>query len=265
MPTRDLKIALIPLDIVENDSEANLKNALHRLDMLDADTDMAVLPEMFNTGFTPDVKQLALNAQRNDGELITELRHQAASRGMALWGGFTAEEDGGRYYNRGFMIDDKGEAQFYDKRHLFQYGGESDVLTPGDRIAPVLNYRTWNMKMSICYDLRFPVWNRAIANDYDALIVPANWAHARFYAWKHLLIARAIENQAFVLGCNRECSDIYGHYRQGDSLVFNNWGDDISDRRNDGTVYGELNATIFNNDRRRFQPWRDADKFDISI
>lgn len=264
MPTRNLKIALIPLDIIENDSDSNLEAAIKRFGLLDADTDMAVLPEMFNTGFTPDVKQLALNAQPNDGKLINELRNQASRRGIAIWGGFTATENG-KYFNRGFMINDNGEAQFYDKRHLFHYGGESEVLTAGDRISPIISFRTWNLKMSICYDLRFPTWNRAIANDYDVLVVPANWAHTRFFAWKHLLIARAIENQSFVVGCNREGSDIYGDYPQGDSLVFNNWGDDISDRRNDGTVYAELNADTFNNDRRRFQPWRDADSFRIDL
>ncbi len=266
MPTRDLKIALIPLDIVENDSEANLKNALHRLDMLDADTDMAVLPEMFNTGFTPDVKQLALNAQRNDGELITELRHQAASRGMALWGGFTAEEDGGRYYNRGFMIDDKGEAQFYDKRHLFQYGGESDVLTPGDRIAPVLNYRTWNMKMSICYDLRFPVWSRNTSNEYDLLIYVANWPIPRRKVWDILLQARALENISYVCGVNRIGKDGRDIPHSGGSVVYSPKGEVLATvpDNEEAIATASLNLSSLQEFRLKFPAWKDADEFVIS-
>jgi predicted amidohydrolase len=264
MPSQNLKIAAIPLDIVAHDSEANLAAAIERLNNLDKDTDLAVLPEMFNTGFTPDIRQLESNAQPDDGALITELRSQARQRGIAIWGGFTAI-DGGNYYNRGFMIDDKGEATFYDKRHLFSYGGESKVLTPGMKEAPIVAYRSWNLKMAICYDIRFPVWNRARANNYDVLIVPANWAHARFFAWKQMLLARAIENQAFVVGCNREGNDIYGEYRRGDSQAFNNWGDDIADRRDDGTMYATLHAEQFNIDRQRFAPWRDADDFKLYL
>lgn len=264
MPTRNLKSVLLPLDIVPHDSKTNLSNLFKLLDRIDDDTDLAVVPEMFDTGFTPNPEQLAKNAQPNDGALITALCRRAREQRIAIWGGFTAV-DGGNYYNRGFMIDDEGTAQFYDKRHLFGYGGESDVLTPGMKLSPIVNYRTWNLKMSICYDIRFPVWNRTRANDYDVLVVPANWAHARFFAWKQMLIARAIENQAYVLGCNREGSDIYGEYRRGDSQAFNNWGDDIADRRNDGTVYAVLDAEQFNIDRKRFAPWRDADDFQLII
>ncbi len=97
----------------------------------------------------------------------------------------------------------------------------------------MISYCGWKLKMAICYDIRFPVWNRNVANEYDALIVPANWAHSRVYAWRQMLIARAIENQSFVVGCNREGRDRFGDYPAGDSFVFNHWGDDIADRRDD--------------------------------
>lgn len=264
MPSRDLKIALVPLDIVANRSEENLQNALRRLDALEPDTGLAVLPEMFNTGFTAVPDLLGANAQSNDGPVVTTLRRWALEHSTAVWGGFTAI-DGGRFYNRGFMIDDYGEVQFYDKRHLFGYGGERELITPGHAIAPIIDYRSWRIKMAICYDIRFPVWNRSRANDYDLLVVPANWANARYFAWKHMLIARAIENQCFVAGCNREGADIYGEYRRGDSMVLNNWGDDISRRLPDGTVYATLGARQFDIDRQRFAPWRDADDFKLII
>mgnify|MGYP001108941156 CR=1 FL=1 len=264
MPDRNLKIALIPIDIQLGKTEENLITAKKLTDRVDSDTDLIVLPEMFNTGFTSDVKLLKSIAEPNDGHTISTLRTWASEKQTAIWGGFTAV-DNGRYYNRGFMIDDKGNVVFYNKRHLFRYGGESRILTAGNEKSPVINYKSWNLKMSICYDLRFPVWNRAVANNYDVLIVPANWAHARVFAWKHLLIARAIENQAFVLGCNREGSDVYGHYPAGDSFAFNNWGDDIADTRADGTIYATLDADTFRADRERFAPWRDADKFDLLI
>jgi hypothetical protein len=109
------------------------------------------------------------------------------------------------------------------------------------------------------------VWNRAIANNYDVLIVPANWAHSRYYAWKQMLIARAIENQTYVMGCNREGFDLYGDYNRYDSCAFNYWGKDMADKRQDGTIYAVLDAEQFNTDRQRFAPWHDADSFTLDI
>lgn len=264
MPNRNIKIVSLPINIIENDSKANLQTVISRIKNIDADTDLVVLPEMFNTGFTPDYYQLTKNAQPNDGEVITILRDLAVKNNIAIWGGFTAIENN-LFYNRGFMISDVGNIDFYDKHHLFRYGGESKLLTPGRQISPIINFRSWNLKMSICYDLRFPAWNRCRGNDYDALIVPANWAHARNYAWRQLIIARAIENQAYVIGCNREGEDKYGSYNRGDSLSVNHWGDIISDLREDGSVYAILDHETFNKDRQRFEPWRDADDFQIII
>lgn len=264
MPLQDLKIALIPLNIVPFDPKANLDNLFKRLATIEPDTDIVVVPEMFSTGFTPDKSLLARIAEPSDGPTMTALRHWASENHTAIWGTFIATDDS-RFFNRGFMIDDEGQPTFYDKHHLFSYGGENEVLTAGSQLPPIVSYRTWNLRMAICYDLRFPVWNRARRNDYDVLIVPANWPTKRFYPWKHLLIARAIENQTFVVGCNREGSDFYGEYNCGESLVFNNWGKDVADRRDDGTIYATLNAAQFSTDRHRFAPWRDADNFTIDL
>ena len=264
MPDKDLKIALIPHRIAELDVEENLRQVEERLKELEDGVDLVVLPEMFNTGFTPDREKLSAVAETNDGRTVKQVQEWARQYGFAIWGGFTAVEDG-NYYNRGFMVNPDGTTRFYDKRHLFPYGGESDVLTRGEALSPIVNYRGWNLKMSICYDIRYPVWNRQRKNDYDALIVPANWVHARYFAWKHMLIGRAIENQCYVLGCNREGKDPYGQYRRGDSMALNNWGDDISDRRDDGTIYALLEAERFNRDRKKFEPWLAADDFEIIL
>lgn len=264
MPSQDLRIALIPHDIVELDRQRNLEQVEHRLKFLNDDVDLVVLPEMFNTGFTADTKQLANTAEPNDGPTVSKVRDWAERFGRAIWGGFTAIEDG-HYYNRGFMVFPGEEPRFYDKRHLFGLGGENKVLTPGDSLAPIIEYKSWNLKMSLCYDIRFPVWNRAVKNNYDVLVVPANWVHSRYFAWKSMLTARAIENQCYVLGCNREGRDAYGLYRRGDSMALNHWGDDVSQRCEDGTIYALLNADQFNTDRHKFQPWRDADDFKIVL
>ena len=263
MPSRDLKIALIPLDIIAFNPKANIEQLLSRLDSIDKDTDLIVVPETFTSGFTPDRAILSSIAEPDNGPTITALRNWASANQKAIWGTTIACDETGNIYNRGFMIDDNGSVQFYDKRHLFSYGGENEIMTAGTHRPPTINYRSWNLRMSICYDLRFPVWNRARKNDYDILIVPANWAASRSYPWNQLLIARAIENQICVMGCNRTGTDHYGNYNPTDTIALDNWGKDISDRRSDGTVYATLSAEKFNNDRRRFAPWRDADDFTI--
>ena len=264
MPTRNLKVALIPHSITLENKDENLKRVSERLSTIDPDTDLVVLPELFNTGYTADRPTLLSLSEDNDGPTIRSVRRWAKHFGFAIWGGFTAR-DGENLYNRGFMIEPGGEANFYDKRHLFRSGYENQVFMPGMKASPIVRFRSWNLKMAICYDIRFPVWNRIVANEYDALIVPANWAHARVFAWKHMLIARAIENQAYVAGCNREGSDMYGDYPAGDSFIFNNWGDDVAERRNDGVVYSTFDAEKLNIDRRRFAPWRDSDTFKLII
>ncbi len=264
MPEQNLKIALIPHAIIEGRPEENIKAVESRLAEVDADTDLVVLPEMFNAGYTTAPELLRKVAEGNDGPTILAVRRWVEKFGFAVWGGFTAR-NGENFYNRGFMAMPDGTVEFYDKRHLFRAGGEQMILTPGMALPPVVNFRTWKLCMSICYDIRFPVWNRNVDLRYDALIVPANWAHSRVFAWKHMLIARAVENQAFVAGCNREGTDLWGEYPRGDSFIFNNWGDDIAERRDNGIVYATFDAQRLSRDRQRFSPWQDADDFQLII
>lgn len=264
MPETNLKIALLPHDIIEGKPEANIEAVGSRLQEIEPDTHLVVLPEMFNSGYTTDPELLRRNAQTNDGPTITAVKQWVADHGFAIWGGFTARE-GENFYNRGFMAMPDGSVSFYNKRHLFRAGGEQLILTPGMSLPPIIEYRTWKLCMAICYDIRFPAWNRNLNLRYDALIVPANWPHSRVFAWKHLLIARAVENQAYVAGCNREGSDLWGEYPRGDSFIFNNWGDDIARRADNGIVYAEFDGPRLNRDRNRFPAWQDADDFKLII
>lgn len=265
MPTQDLKVAMLPIDIVYADAKANICHVTQRIKELDADTDMVILPEMFSTGFICDTNILSDIAETNDGNTISALQTLARELNIGICGSFIATDNNNRYFNRSFVIGDNAEITFYDKRHLFSCGDESRLFTPGSAQSPIISFRTWKLRMAICYDIRFPVWNRSIANNYDALLVPANWPHVRFYAWKHMLIARAIENQVYALGCNREGRDVYGAYERGDSLAFDESGKNVSERRDDGTIYCIMNAWQLNRNRHKFTPWRDADKFNIDF
>ena len=110
---------------------------------------------------------------------------------------------------------------FYDKHHLFSYGGETENYTPGNERVTV-EWRGVRFRLSVCYDLRFPLWLRN-KDDYDVLICVASWPAVRTHAWQVLLQARAIENQCYVLGVNRIGKDPVCEY-SGSTCVVDPFG-----------------------------------------
>ncbi len=257
-------VALVPLDIKPGDAQANLHITDEIIGTLPSTTNLVVLPELCTTGFSSDAEKLNNWAEYDSGQSISKLKHIAKKHDVAICGSFLAKDGSGRLFNRGFMILSTGETYFYDKRHLFSAGSESSLLTAGSSPSPVINYLTWNLKLAICYDLRFPVWMRNVNLEYDAAIIPANWPNSRQYAWEHLIEARAIENQIYVLACNREGEDEYGSYSRGDSIVVDDFGKIISHVDNRGITYATLNADAICRNRKHFAPYRDADAFTIS-
>lgn len=120
----------------------------------------------------------------------------------------------------------------------------------------------------MCYDLRFPVWCRnTVGPDgsllYDMLIIPASWPDARAHAWRTLLTARAIENQAYVIGANRSGSDGFGRC-DGLTAIFDFLGADIGADQPCGAVSATFSLDLLAAARRRFPVWRDADTFTIT-
>ncbi len=262
MAVKNLRVAMVPLDINKDDKLYNLQQVDERLSGIEPGTDLVVLPELFTTGFSQDADTLMAAAETNSGQTMRSVAEWARRGGFAIWGSFLART-GTSLYNRGFMIEPSGDEMFYDKSHLFTLGGEDKLLKKGEGLSPVVRYRGWNLRMAICYDLRFPVWLRNKGLKYDALIVPANWPEKRQYPWRQLLIARAIENQCYVLGVNREGADEFGEYPRGMAMAFDHWGRETGERRPDGTVYVTLEAEKLDHDRERFAPWRDADDFEL--
>ncbi len=218
MSTLDpLCITALPLDISIADKEANLKAVEELSAQISPNTDIVVLPELFSTGYIGEAEQARKLAEREDGSTIERLKALAAKYQRAYCGSFLSYT-GHMIFNRAFFIEPGGEAYYYDKRHLFCLSEEAKICTRGISLPPVIRYRRWNITMAICYDLRFPVWLRNTPEHrYDLLIIPANWPEKRAYAWQQLLIARAIENAAFVVGCNRAGTDDFGVY---DNLTF---------------------------------------------
>lgn len=260
----DLKVVAISLDIQFARPADNLANAIAKIGQLSDDTDVIVLPELFSTSFIADKDLLAKYADPVDGKTMTAMREIAAKRACMIAGSFAAADEG-HYYNRGFIIMPDGATTYYDKRHLFGVSAEAEVFTGGKAYMPVVNFKGWNISMIICYDLRFPVWSRNVKHRYDMLLVPANWPISRGYAWTHLLIARAIENQAVVVGANRGGSDDYGEY-DGLSQIFDGLGMPIGHSDDNlQIVEATVSAADLITARRRLPAHFDADDFIIPI
>lgn len=199
-----MRISILQTDIVWENKQENLRRLREKLETLRGTTEIVVLPETFSTGFSMDTASLA---EPTTGETIATLRQWSEEYRLALAGSYIACEtasEGGKpsYYNRAFFLTPEGNAYYYDKRHLFRMGHETEHFTPGNR-RPIIRYRGWNILLLVCYDLRFPVWSRNTSNEYDLLIYVANWPIPRRKVWDILLQARALENISYVCGVNR--------------------------------------------------------------
>lgn len=262
----DLKICLFPQTLVWNDKERNLKNLEDAMPNIHPATDLLILPETFSTGCPyGDKEEVRPLAERNSGATVELLKALAHKYNIAIAGSFLADT-GGLLANRAFFIEPSGDEYFADKRHLFSMAGEDRILSPGDKRLKV-RFRGWNIAMAVCYDVRFPVWCRNVDNEYDLLIAVANWPVARIEAWKKLLMARAIENEAYVCGVDCKGSDTKGIDYDGSSMAIDFKGNDISVADPEGRdfLYATLSIERLRDFRRKFPAYLDADPFHLDI
>lgn len=261
---KDLKVCLYPQEIVWNDKQRNFESLEEALKRMHPATDLMIIPETFSTGCPyGDKESVRELAERNSGETVLRLKQLARKYRVAIAGSYLAET-GGLLGNRAFFIEPNGEEYFGDKRHLFSMAGEDKLLSPGYKRMKV-RYRGWEIAMVVCYDIRFPVWCRNVNNEYDLLIAVANWPKARVEAWKKLLMARAIENEAYVCGVDCMGKDVKDIEYDGTSMAIDFKGCDISVADPDGgdLVYATLSIDKLNRFREKFPAYRDADSFRI--
>lgn len=252
-----LHITMLQTDIVWENKQLNLLRLYQELKPLQGSTDIVVLPEMCTTGFSMNAKKLAESV---GGDTITSLRQYAVELNLAIVGSFIAV-DGGEYFNRGFFLTPENEAFFYDKRHLFRMGCESESFSSGSERL-IVHYRGWNICLMICYDLRFPVWSRNVKNEYDLLIYCANWPASRSTVWDALLVARALENMCFVCGVNRIGTDGEGLLYTGGSKLISPTGKVLEVLGNTAqSVTTPIALEAVKTLREKFPVWLDADDF----
>lgn len=253
MSTLNLTLLQHPLEWM--DGEANLHYFGSLLQNI-RQRDLIILPEMFTTGFAMEAAKSTLPQQQ-----VIEWLHHYASRCNAMIGGSVAVSEPKGAVNRFLLVAPDGEVHHYDKRHLFRMAGEDQHYVAGKQ-RQVVEWRGWRILPQICYDLRFPVFSRN-QNDYDLALYIANWPATRSQHWKALLMARAIENQVFVAGCNRVGSDANDCHYSGDSQIITPQGEIIAQTAT--CQIAQLDAVIsleqLHEYRQQFPAWRDADDF----
>lgn len=247
------RVAIVQRNIIWSDVNANLA-ALERM-LADVKADIVVLSEMFQTGFVTDPHETV------DGGLTLRWMCRMAKQLDSAMVGSVAVEVDGEYRNRMYFVKPTGDYESYDKRHLFTIGGEAKHYTAGAE-RKVVEWRGIRYLLEVCYDLRFPVWSRQ-RGDYDAIIYSALWPKPRRDVWSILLRARAIENQAYVVGVNRMGSEPKLEY-SGDSVVVDYRGRAIAECDDKECVaYAELDIDALNSFKLKFNVAADADKFTI--
>lgn len=256
-----LSVTTIQTNLYWEDIDKNLAHFEKKLNLVTESTDIIVLPEMFTTGFTMNTKELA---EEHGGKGLQWMQQVAKEKNCALVGSISVK-DGENYYNRLYWVMPNSSYQHYDKRHLFQMGKEDVYYTAGKK-SIIIEYKGWKICPLICYDLRFPVWSRNRKdNTYDLLIYVANWPEVRSYPWKQLLIARAIENQSYVVAVNRIGNDGNNINHSGDSAVINPRGEVISkpNENQDAIETIALSATYLQEFRKLFPVMLDGDDFSL--
>lgn len=217
---KEINFLLIQYDILWNSKTENYKIIKNFIEQ-NPNFDIAALPEAFDTGFLLDKNLIDCK-----NESLNWMCEIAQKINKAICGP-TFYFDNNKIYNRFFFVYPDGTYDFYDKRHLFTHSGENKIVEKGNK-RTIIEFLGWRFILLTCYDLRFPVWSRN-KEDYDVMIYSANWPTNRIEQWKSLLVARAIENQSYVVAVNRTGNDGNGFTYSGKSLVVNPKGDIIAE------------------------------------
>jgi len=254
----ELNICLLQCDLHWEDSLKNRTQiATYLAEVTDAD--LILLPELFSTGFSVASTHLA---ETMDGKTLAWMKSVSKKKKAVLCGSVMIKEKG-HVFNRLLWVEPNGRVLHYDKRHLFNLIDEDKHFTAGTERL-IVEYEGWKICPMICYDLRFPVFSRNDV-DYDLLLFVANWPEKRIAAWDVLLKARAIENQAYVIGLNRIGEDGYKAMYSGHSQVIDADGDLISmaPENEIGFVELTLSKKHLSKLRRRLPFLADRDDFNL--
>ncbi|MFC5652090.1 carbon-nitrogen family hydrolase [Paenibacillus solisilvae] len=253
------RLALVQMHVDAGNPDANytrLELKLNEAIQHAVKPDMIMLPEMWNTGYA--LEQINELADENGERTKKLLSAFSREHNVQLFGGSIAEKRTDGVYNTTYVFNEQGEitAQ-YSKIHLFRLMDEEKHLQSGDKLGQ-LNVSGTDAGMMICYDIRFPELARKLAiNGAKLLFVPAQWPSPRLHHWRTLLMARAIENQMFVIACNRCGTSGTSHFF-GHSLVIDPWGEIIAEAsEEESIVRAEIDLSLVDAVRSKIPVFED--------
>ena len=253
-----MNITILQTDIQWGRPEENIKQAESLL-LSHPGSDLYVLPEMWSTGFATEPQGLA--EDENSSISLAWMKQTAQKQNCAICGSLAVRTADGNYRNRQYFVNGKnGTVQYYDKHHLFTYGGENRYYEAGETHT-IVEYEGFRILLLTCYDLRFPVWSRyADGLQYDLIVCVANWPESRQNAFHVLTRARAIENMTYLVAVNRVGDDEYSHYR-GCSCILSPIGKTLAQCKPNipQTVSFSLNLETLRQKRAKFKVLEDRD------
>ena len=261
----NLHVAYIQADLKWEDKAANLEHFSLLLEQVRPDTDLILMPETFTTAFPVDPKQFA---EKEDGPTMQWLKNQAQTKNAVIATTFPLDING-HYYNSLVWMRPDGSYEKYFKRHTFTMGGEDKLVERGDKQL-IVELNGWRIRPMVCYDIRFPGWARNRYADeqyeYDLAFYLANFPDSRMVVWNTLLVARAIENQAYWIGVNRVGEDAHCLHYSGESQVINARGEVISKAEpyQEAVLQCTLDYEKLQRFRQKFPLGPDWDEFKIS-
>jgi len=255
---KNLAISLIQSNLFWEDVSENLSH-FEKLISDIKDTDIILLPEMFNTAFSPKSNHLAESMY---GKTISWMKEISKTKNCAISGTLMIKE-GKNIFNRLVWISKNGTIFTYDKYHLFSLIKEEKYITKGNERL-IVELKGWKICPLICYDLRFPVFSRNDL-DYDVLIYLANWPIIRIDAWDTLLKARSIENQCYTIGVNRVGKDANEILFNGHSKVFDSFGKELfsATENKEEVLQFEISLDNLKLKRRQMNFLQDRDNFSL--
>lgn len=246
-----MKIAAIQHDIVWENAEATHEHLRPLIaGAAGAGARFVVLTEMFSVGFTMRPEAIG---QPEHGTSAAFLHEMAAKHGIWIAGSIPTRPAGfDRAVNRLVLAGPDGSSRHYDKIHPFTYGGEDKHYQGGTSFLTV-DIEGMRTSFFVCYDLRFADEFWQLAGTTDCYVIPANWPESRRHHWQSLLVARAIENQAYVVGVNRVGEGGNLTYC-GDSRIIDPLGEVIaSAARTEATLIAEVDPAMVASTRERFR------------
>lgn len=260
---KNLKLMIVQSDLVWENPHQNRKN-FERIIKKYEHSDLIVLPETFTTGFPVDPVPYA---ESETGESLQWMRQMASETNAVVTGSLLLKTEN-RYFNSLIWMRPDGTFERYDKRHVFSMGGEHKTIQPGQKQVTI-ELKGWKIRPMVCYDLRFPVWSKNTYHkgifEYDLALYVANWPAVRAYPWNQLLIARAIENQAYVVGVNRVGKDGLGNAYDGESQVVDAKGRPLvkAQKGKEEVLFADLSGEELQRFRKKFDVGRDWDSFTL--